>query len=509
MYLPRVILSPAELAGLLAREYLRVSDDKTGNLDSPAEQHAENQEHAGRNGWRLGDPYAEPAAVSASRWSDKARAEFERLVSDLLLGTFGARILILWESSRGGRSVSDWVRLVDACESARVLIYVTTHVRVYDPANARDRRSLLEDAVDAEYDNAKRRTAVVRTTTARAARGEPHGRVPYGYRRVYDPLTRRLAAQEPDPGEAPLIKEIFTRLHAGEAVNALERDFARRGLTTRGSKKVQVGPWTHDNIIRVAVNPVYAGLRTRQPKGTPRRRGSLDGAVKGTWPAIVDEELFHSVRVMMLDPGRRKSRDARARHLLSLIAVCAVCGGPLTVRRRRGERCYDCRGRGCVGIPADDLDAYATAAIQRWLSQPGIAARLRPVPGALPELDKVRAELAETRGILADWQDRAARLEVTPESFARIEPPIVAKVSRLEARARELGTPPELAGWTGTAAEVKAKWDSAPADVRRRIARKVLSLDYLGLLAVTRVPVPGLHVPAAERVKWVKPKQKI
>lgn len=41
---------------------------------------------------------------------------------------------MIWESGRGIRRVGDWT---------------------YDPANSRDRRSLLEDAVDGEYEPAK------------------------------------------------------------------------------------------------------------------------------------------------------------------------------------------------------------------------------------------------------------------------------------------------------------------------------------------------------------------
>jgi hypothetical protein len=37
-------------------------------------------------------------------------------------------------------------------EQRSMSIFVTTHGRCYDPANGRDRRSLLEDAVDSEYE---------------------------------------------------------------------------------------------------------------------------------------------------------------------------------------------------------------------------------------------------------------------------------------------------------------------------------------------------------------------
>jgi hypothetical protein len=52
--------------------------------------------------------------------------------------------------------------LLELCEQRSVSIFMTTHGRCYEPGNGRDRRSLLEDAVDSGYDivaeNAERNT---------------------------------------------------------------------------------------------------------------------------------------------------------------------------------------------------------------------------------------------------------------------------------------------------------------------------------------------------------------
>ena len=100
-------------------------------------------------------------------------------------------------------------------ERAGVTIYVTTHQRTYDPANGRDRRSLLEDAVDSEYESSKASVRAKRAAAANAAAGKPHGPCPYGYRRIYDPLTKKLVRQEPHPDEAPVIRELFYWVRKG------------------------------------------------------------------------------------------------------------------------------------------------------------------------------------------------------------------------------------------------------------------------------------------------------
>ena len=494
----------ATMSPEVAREYLRVSQDKAGKLESPEEQHDENAEHAARNGWLLGDPYAEAEAVSASRYAAKERDEFARLLADLRSGRFAAGVLILWESSRGSRQVGEWVALIEACETAAVGIYVTTHGRRYDPANARDRRSLLEDAIDSEYDSAKTRTRVIRSMTARARNGEPHGPVRYGYARVYDAANRRLFTEHLQPGEAENIAELFRRLHAGDTLKAIERDWAGRGIVTRGTKRVPPHPFTHQDLRAMGLNPAYAGLRVRQPKGTVRRLDFIDGAVPAKWPAIVDTVLFHSVRDILTSPARMTSRPGRGKHLLSLIAGCGECPGLLSVWYRHGVRCYACRDRGCVMVSADDLDSVAVPIVHGWLSGPGTAETLRPSEGGFPELGAVRAEIVEAAAALADWRRRAGLRKVTAESFEAVEPVILAEIGRLEERERALSVPSELEGWAGPPEAVMERWNNSEMAGRRMIARAVLSPRRVGVLRVARVGARGKwspSVPAAERIR--------
>jgi hypothetical protein len=499
-----VILTAADLAGKLAREYLRVSYDKTGKLESPARQHEKNREAAEQLGLRIGDPYAEPEAVSAARWSGKRRVEFERLVADLDGGTFGAQILIIRDSMRGGRGVTDWDRLINACEKARVWILVTSHGRLYDASNARDRRSLQEDAVDAEYDNAKRRDAVLIATAARAAAGEPHGRAPYGYLREYDPFSRRLVRQARNPAEAPVIEELFARLHAGETFGAITADFRKREIKTRRTKAKEPQYFRHTDLLKMAQNAAYAGLRVRTPKGTCRARGDLSGAVEARWPPLVDPEVFHAVQALLADPSRRTSRDGRARHLLGMIARCGTCAGTLTARYRKGIRYYFCRDGGHVQIPADELDVFAGEAIRRFLSRKDALAALMPSPESALELGRVREELDSALANLRSWREKAALGKVSAESWEVIEPPILAGIARLQERERELSVPDELGDWVGSPEEVAARWDGAVLAARRRLARRLLSPRYMGWLAVVRVPDGRGSVPAEWRARFVK-----
>ena len=88
---------------------------------------------------------------------------------------------------------------MDLLEDVGVKVCVTKHGRVYDPANVRDRRTLLEDA---EFASGKQSLAIRWAAAATAVRGEPHGRILFGYKRTYDQRTRQLLSQDEEPAEA-------------------------------------------------------------------------------------------------------------------------------------------------------------------------------------------------------------------------------------------------------------------------------------------------------------------
>jgi DNA invertase Pin-like site-specific DNA recombinase len=423
-------------------------------------------------------------------------------MADLGAGRFGADLLVLWESSRGSRQVSEWVALLEACEAASVRIHVTSHGHTYDPARPRDRRSLLEDALDSEYESGKTSERVRRAMVSNAERGEPHGRTPFGYRRRYNPVTRRLEAQEPEPDEARIVTEIFFRLYRHHSLREICADFARRGITTRSG-----GKWSANMIRDLAIRPLYAGLRAYQPGNkSGRYRGSLEAAVKGTWPAIVDLDTFAAVRATLIDPARRRHRSGKACHLLSLIARCDVCGEGLKAltekRKGRTDRAiYRCMARGCVSISEPRLDACVTDVVLGYLRQPDVAGYVLAADDS-GELAALEGSLATARAELSTLHEavKAGKLSIT--ALIDLEGPLARRVEDLEARQRELTTPSELAWLLEPGQDtMAARWDSAPLAAKRDVARLLCSPAALGELRV-KPTGRGVQRQAHERVNW-------
>ena len=354
------------------REYLRVSLDRSGRQKSNTEQHDENNIGCEEHGIDLlAEAYSDVG--SASRGKAK-RDDFERLCAELRGSTFGAEVLVLWESSRGSRTVGEWCTLIDICEAARVLIFVTTHNRLYDCSNPRDRRSLQEDAVDSEYETAKIGLRVTRDHAAAAKAGRPAGPIPFGYRRIVD--EERKLHQLPDKKEAPKLQRYCDEVLAGTmtvAEIALEM-----GRTMTG--------------VRVMLtNPSYAGLRVF--KGN---------TYQGDWPALISVEQ-HRALVELLS---RKNTGPRAtplrRYPYTGLLFCGVCGSRLTCRKANNTdrfRRYICSAARCrkVCARADELDAYLEGQLDRTTA--------RIVTGDPRDDSKAVRKLRERQALLAARHD--------------------------------------------------------------------------------------------------------
>ncbi|MFF0269496.1 recombinase family protein [Kribbella sp. NPDC004536] len=483
-------------ASTTAREYLRVSVDKSGRQRSPEEQHDDNAQAAGALGVTLGEPYRDVG--SASRYARKGREDFVRLVGDLKAGRFDADILWLWESSRGSRKVSEWAELIELCEECGVRIHVTTHARTYDPANHRDRRSLQEDAVDSEYDSAKRSDQVNRAMQANAKLGLPHGRTPLGYRRIYDPTTRKLVRQEPDPATAPLIRELFARLEAGHSLRGIATDWEARGITNASSR-----PFTPAHLRTIAACRAYVGEREH----TPGRRGSHTKpgqkpvtVVQGNWEALVPKATFLAVQHILSAPERKTTRPGRGVHLLSMVARCGVCGGKLCARMKNGVPVYICHpSSGHVSISKPELDKYAENVVLGYLARDDVYQALTAQASDGGEkLRVVRDEIAGIRDELADLGDQLAAGAISATLAGQAEKGIQARLKAAEDQEAELTTPPRLRGLLAPGKDVRRRWGAAPMATKREVLRILLAPDLLGELRV----LPGMRVPVADRVEW-------
>jgi site-specific DNA recombinase len=453
---------------LRAALYMRVSDDQDARSRSVLQQASEVRADADRADWRVVAAYEEPDR-SASRFAKRNRPEWDRLMEGLRAGRFD--VVVLWEPSRGDRKLTGWSTFLDECRTRGVLIHVTSHRHTYDLSNPRDWKSLAEDGIDSAWESEKTSMRIRRDLADAAARGRPHGRIPYGYTRLYDVRTGKLDQQVPHPEQAPTAREIITRIAGGDAVNAIRRDLNERGVPSSTG-----GKWANSSIPALVRNGVcYIG----------KRRHNGGPLLDGDWPAIVDEDVYWRAVAVLADPARRAQAEKRggirpgaAKWLLSHIAVCSVCDAPLGVKfreRKAGSVPYYRCPAGHAFIPVEFFDGCVSAVIVAWVARPHMYGVVMGRDDS--EAVAARAEADAERQRLAAFEDDAIAGRISSASFARIAAGIEARVAELEMRTRQSGHPAlrELLSRGERKEHVRACWDGMPLTARRDVVRTLVA----------------------------------
>ena len=468
--------------------YNRVSDDRKGRSKSPQEQNEENLAACRDQGWAVRATYTEPDSASASRFATKIREEWERFLRDLDAGKIA--VLVVWETSRSSRRMAPFVQLLDACRDRGVLIHVTSHDRTYDPRQWRDRKTLLEDGIDAEGESEKTSQRIRRSHRGRAAAGLPAGRLLYGYRREYDyddAGKRHFLRQVPREDQAAIVREAFARFAAGESMHAICEDFNRRGVPVawRIARRPDIPvQWDAIRLRQMLENPGYIAKRTVDT----RNGGQVIGAA--AWPALVDEKTFWACQRRLEDNRLRRGLqpgDVRDKWLLSGVGRCDTCGAYLRCVPNHDHRLvYQCRGRGgdprlgrfCTTVVAEPFEMYVVGTVIERLSLPDardLFTRDRSAGAA--EAAEAAAALLAKKVELEDLHQLAEQGKLTMAALARHEPRLEAEIAALEEQARSRVAPVVLDMLD--APDVAARWEQLSLAQRKELLLNVADIRLL------------------------------
>lgn len=457
--------------------YARVSHDDTGRARSVDEQIADCQEWAFREGWDVAHVVRELG--SASRYAKRKRPEWALVLELIDSGTIDA--VLTWEASRAQRDLTAYSELRDKCVVAGVKWGYSG--RLYDFADRDSRFRTGLDALLAEDEAARTSERVKRAVRANAMAGKVHGKDLYGYRRVYDPSTRRLVRIEEHPDQAPVVREIFSRTLAGEGTYTIAADLNRRNIPPRRPAtkpgRANAG-WTTIAVSEIAFKrAAYAGIR--------QYRGEfLD--VEVDWPQIVDRAQWDELQLRKSRMPRRNPAEWKIKHLLTGIAVCGICGqgvrkehaNYVTGNERRQRDIYRCSRvrvgeKSHVVVSLRMLDELVVDVLLRRMSSPDALARYSNKGLTVDSEVQDLAALIEKD---QTWLDDVMRAAAETNDLTMLIEQRKIILPRIEANQRKLRsvtTADAIVVDFVSSGDVASTWESMSIERRRRLISAVLT----------------------------------
>jgi len=312
------------------------------------------------------------------------RAGFQQLVSDVGLARVG--IVMGLEVSRLARNSSDWHRLLEMCAWTDTLIL--DEDGVYDPTQFNDRLLLGLKGAMSEAELHVLRARLRGGILNKAQRGELPMRLPVGFLCGAD----GRVVLDPDTQVQESIGLLFAAFARTGSAHSIAKYFREQGLPF--PQRLHTGPCRGDLVWRplgatralhVLHNPRYAGAyafgksatrRTGPGRSTfrvlPRERWHtlIPGAHAGyiSWQCYEQNQRQLAENARACGAERRTCVPREGPALLQGLAVCGVCGTPMSVRYhvRRGSVSpeYVCKGmRSTLATP--QCQAISGAGIDR------------------------------------------------------------------------------------------------------------------------------------------------
>lgn len=390
--------TPAELRGLRARRYVRVSTEEQGAKYGPDRQ-ADEIDRAVRD---LGLLEAGPAFVDEqSAWSrSEQRPALQELVAAAAAGDYD--VLVVAYFSRWSRDAELSLRLRRELHAAGVVVWFADEAFASSDDDAHER--YLDEAVAAEKYSHRLSRQVRKTLAAKFERyGDQAGGAGVGFLRTPQPEAR-LAI---DVGAMPRVVALFERYAVG--------DVSYRELAAASGES--------EVLVRaILTNPLYNGWSVRH------RRRPDEQRLAAPWRSAppVGDELWARVAEVRAERAKAAGR-ARSRHVHLLAKrLWCHCGRAVkadTSRQRNGDlvRRYvhqDCPLWVHENVVAHRLDDPIAAQIAGIKLEAATLVRIRAIAGrpapAGTELRRAQLE----RELRVKAAAHAARRLTTPAYLA-------------------------------------------------------------------------------------------
>ncbi len=261
------------------------------------------------------------------------------------------------ESRLGRESIETSYALKQIMDAGvRVFFYLEDRERTLDNAMDKVMLSLANFSSEMEREKAKQRTYDAMLRKAKA--GHVTGGKVFGYdnHEVLSAEGHRLhVLRVVNPREAELVRQIFDMSAGGLGISRIAKQLNAEGIP---APRQSPRGWAPSAVREILYRPLYKGeiVWNQHEKivrgGTKKRRQREEKdwiRIEAPDLRIITPDIWESVQARLAKvkgTGRSAFRDQDSKYLLTGMARCAHCGGPMTIvgqdyHRRKG-RFYGC-----------------------------------------------------------------------------------------------------------------------------------------------------------------------
>lgn len=303
----------------IAAAYVRVSTDDQMEL-SPDSQMEKIREYAAKNGLLLLSEYIFHDDGISGRAAEK-RPGFQQMIATAKDPSHPFDVIIVWKFSRFARNQEESIFYKSILRSKCKVDVVS----VSEPLIAGPFGSLIERIIEwmDEFYSVRLAEEVKRSMTVNAKNGSLQATPSFGYRVE----NRQLVIV---PEEAEIVREIFHRFIAGDAMFRIAKDLSARGVRThRGN------PFENRTIDYILNNPVYLGKLRWTPTGRTRRNFKNEDSIiaDALHEPIIDVETWDAAQARCAELKKSYKRygkpSSERKHWLCGVVRCSACGATL------------------------------------------------------------------------------------------------------------------------------------------------------------------------------------
>ncbi|WP_188110455.1 recombinase family protein [Aeromicrobium ginsengisoli] len=453
--------------------YCRISDDRNDDELGVKRQEFNCRRLAADHGLVNIEVYVDND-ISASRFTNKARPAFERLVAAIDTGQVD--VVLVSEPPRLYRRPKELERFIDVCSESRDVPTLTVERDRMDLSSPHGRAMARMSATMAALESDQKSARIRRKHEELAREGVwMSGPRCYGYEAVFalnGNGKREISEVRVVATEADVIREAVTRLMAGDLINAIVSDFNRRGIPA-----AKGGIWRPVSLRQIVCAARNAGLREHTPGKRGSRFPSRENITEGSWEPIISHAQWTAMQVLFSDPARRSTRPG-AWLLTAGIGVCGLCGHHLRRGTRAGKPLLVCHKYGSIGgcgkiaVTMSHVDGYVSGVVVSALLRAEVGGPDVTVPD-----ESVILSLKSARQRLEQAQEDCYVLGVLPRDrfLAEIKPKIEAQILDLRAR---LDAPEAhltaLDGLPSTRPALESWWAAQSLERRKAVIRSLV-----------------------------------